>query len=77
MASNDGNGTGAAPARGRTAGVFETARERTASQIARIRFSPGAHLPALNSAVDVHMHYTQLSARIASVLVGLFGLDEL
>jgi multidrug efflux pump subunit AcrA (membrane-fusion protein) len=53
------------------------ARERTASQIARIRFSPGAHPPALNSAVDVHMHYTQLGARIASMLVGLFGLDEL
>ncbi|OSI23017.1 HlyD family secretion protein [Bradyrhizobium canariense] len=53
------------------------ARERTASQIARIQFSPGAHPPALNSAVDVHMHYTQLSARIASMLVKLFGLDEL
>ncbi len=53
------------------------ARERTATQIARIRFSPGADPPALNSTVHVHMHYTQFTARISSMLVRLFGLDEM
>lgn len=32
------------------------ARERIATQIARIRFSLGADPPALNSTVDIHMH---------------------
>jgi biotin carboxyl carrier protein len=49
-------------------------RERQATQIARIRFDPGATPPALNSSVFVHMHYFQLSARIADGLVSLFGL---
>ena len=41
------------------------ARDRPATQIARIRFDPDASPPPLNSTVDVHMHYTGLSARIA------------
>jgi HlyD family secretion protein len=48
-------------------------RDRPATQIARIRFDPGASPPALNSTVYVHMHYTGLSARIADGLVRLFG----
>jgi hypothetical protein len=50
------------------------ARDRPATQIARIRFNPDALPPPLNSTVDVRMHYTALSARIANVLVRLFGL---
>jgi multidrug resistance efflux pump len=49
------------------------ARERTATQIARIRFSPGAELPPLNATVHVHMYYTALAHDVASWLVGLFG----
>jgi multidrug resistance efflux pump len=49
-------------------------RSRTATQIARIRFGPDALRPPLNSSVYVHMHYTDLSARIADGLVRLFGL---
>ncbi len=44
---------------------FLSERERTATQIARIRFDPGAQPPALNSTVYVHMHYTDFSARVA------------
>ena len=51
------------------------ARDRPATQIARIRFDPGALPPPLNSTVDVHMHYSRLSASVADVLVRLFGLD--
>ena len=50
------------------------ARDRPATQIARIRFDPDALPPALNSTVYVHMHYTDLSARVADGLVRLFGL---
>jgi multidrug efflux pump subunit AcrA (membrane-fusion protein) len=49
-------------------------RDRLATQIARIRFDPDALPPPLNSSVDVRMHYTELSARVANVLVRLFGL---
>jgi multidrug resistance efflux pump len=49
-------------------------RDRPATQIARIRFGPDAVPPALNSTVYVHMHYSDLSARIADVMVRLFGL---
>ncbi len=50
------------------------ARDRPATQIARIRFDPDALPPPLNSTVYVHMHYTDLSARVADGLVRLFGL---
>jgi HlyD family secretion protein len=50
------------------------ARDRPATQIARIRFDPDALPPPLNSTVDVRMHYTDLSARVANMLVRLFGL---
>jgi multidrug resistance efflux pump len=50
------------------------ARDRPATQIARIRFDPDALPPPLNSTVDVRMHYTDLSARVANVLVRLLGL---
>jgi len=49
------------------------ARDRPATQIARIRFDPDASPPPLNSSVDVRMHYTELSARVANALVRLFG----
>ncbi len=49
-------------------------RDRAATQIARIRFDPDALPPPLNSSVDVLMHYTELSARVANVLVRLFRL---
>lgn len=48
-------------------------RDLTATQIARIRFDPGALPPPLNSTVNVHMHYTKLSARVASALFHLVG----
>ena len=51
------------------------ARERIATQIARIRFSPGAQ-PPLNSTVYVHMHYTDFSAAIADMLIRLFKLGQ-
>ena len=35
------------------------ARDRPATQIARIRFDPDASPPPLNSTVYVHMHYTE------------------
>jgi HlyD family secretion protein len=47
---------------------------RPATQIARIRFDADALPPPLNTTVDVRMHYTDLSARVANVLVHLFGL---
>jgi multidrug resistance efflux pump len=49
-------------------------RDRPATQIARIRFDPDAVPPALNSTVQVHMHYTALSAGVADVFIRLFGL---
>jgi hypothetical protein len=49
-------------------------RERTATQIARIRLGPNASPPALDSTVYVHMHYTRLTARVADGLIRLFGL---
>src|SRR5215471_8034810 len=49
-------------------------RGRPATQIARIRFDPDASPPPLNSTVQVRMHYTAFSARVAGVLLGLFGL---
>jgi multidrug resistance efflux pump len=51
------------------------ARTRPATQMARIRFDPGASPPPLNSTVDVRMHYTAFSARVANVLIDLFGLN--
>ena len=47
---------------------------RPATQIARIRFDADAFRPPLNSTVDVRMHYSDFSARVANVLVHLFGL---
>jgi multidrug resistance efflux pump len=49
--------------------------DRPATQIARIRFGPDTAAPALNSTVQVHMHYTRLSAGLAELLVDLFGLQ--
>lgn len=50
------------------------ARDRPATQIARVRFSPGVSPPPMNSSVDVRMHYTEVSARIAGALVRVLGL---
>jgi len=49
-------------------------RDRPATQIARIRFDPGNSPPPLNSTVDVRMHYSEFSARVADVLIRVFGL---
>ena len=49
-------------------------RDRPATQIARIRIDPDALPPPLNSTVFVRMHYTELSARVAGLLVRFFGL---
>lgn len=51
------------------------ARDRPATQIARIRFDPDASPPPLNSTVDVRMHYTHFSARVANALARLFGFS--
>jgi multidrug resistance efflux pump len=51
------------------------ARDRPATQIARIRFNAGVPPPALNSTVYVHMYYTRFTARVAEWLIWLFGLD--
>jgi HlyD family secretion protein len=50
------------------------ARDRPATQIARIRFDPDALPPPLNTTVDVRMHYRDFSARVANVVVRLLGL---
>lgn len=50
-------------------------RDRPATQIARIRFDPGASTPPLNSTVYVHMHYSRFVAWVSSALVRLFRLD--
>jgi hypothetical protein len=63
------------PVSGVYAGTQSSIRERSANQLARIRFDAGAEPPALNSTVRVHMHYTNLSARIGRSLVRLFGFD--
>jgi multidrug resistance efflux pump len=52
------------------------ARDRTATQIARIRFRPGTEPPALNSTVYVHMYYTDFIARVAAGLIWLFGVGR-
>jgi HlyD family secretion protein len=49
------------------------ARDRPATQIARIRFDPDALPPPLNTTVEVRMHYTKFFARFADVLVYLSG----
>ena len=49
------------------------ARDRPATQIARIRFDPDATPPPLNSTVEVHMYYTGLSGRIADWLIHFSG----
>jgi HlyD family secretion protein len=50
------------------------ARDRPATQMARIRFDPGTSPPPLNTTVDVRMHYTRFSARLAEGLIHLVGL---
>jgi multidrug resistance efflux pump len=50
-------------------------RDRPATQIARIRLDPDASPPPLNSTVDIRMHYTELTARIADALVRLLRLS--
>jgi HlyD family secretion protein len=51
------------------------AQNRRATQIARVRFGPDASPPPLNSSVDIRMHYTEVSARIAGALIRIFGLN--
>ena len=52
------------------------ARERIATQIARIRFEPGTETPPLNSTVYVHMHYSGISSWIGGALVRILGLGR-
>ena len=49
------------------------ARDRPATQIARIRFDPDATPPPLNSTVEVHMHYIGLFGRIADRVIHFSG----
>lgn len=63
------------PVSGVYAGTQSVMRERSATQLARIKFDAGAEPPALNSTVSVHMHYSKLSAGIAVGLVNFLGLD--
>jgi multidrug resistance efflux pump len=51
------------------------ARDRPATQIARIRFTPEVVPPPLNSTVYVHMFYTNVTYRAAAALVRLLGLQ--
>ena len=51
-------------------------RDRSASQIARVRFSPGVAPPALNSTVYVRMYYTNFASQISGMVARLFGLDR-
>jgi len=48
-------------------------RDRPATQIARSRFDLGTS-PPLNSTVDIRMHYTEFSARVADLLIRILGL---
>jgi multidrug resistance efflux pump len=50
------------------------ARDRPATQMARIRFDKDASPPPLNTTVDVRMHYSRFSAYISGVLLSLVGL---
>ena len=50
------------------------ARDRPATQIARIRFAPEVVPPPLNSTVYIHMFYTDVTYRAATALVRLLGL---
>jgi HlyD family secretion protein len=49
------------------------ARDRPATQTARIRLEPGTSPPPLNTTVDVRMHYTRFSAHVTGALLWLFG----
>ncbi len=49
-------------------------RERASTQIARARFGTGTAPPPLNSAVYVHMIYTDFLDRVAGVFLRVFGL---
>jgi biotin carboxyl carrier protein len=48
--------------------------DRAATQIARIRFSPEAVPPALNSTVYIHMYYSDLALRAVGTVVDFLGL---
>jgi multidrug resistance efflux pump len=50
------------------------ARDRPATQIARVRFNSGESPLALNSTVHVRMYYTDFASRTAARVVDLFGL---
>jgi len=53
--------------------LASVARERTATQIARIRLQSAEQAPALNSTVYVHMHYVDFTFWMAGILVRLSG----
>jgi len=49
------------------------ARDRPATQIARIRFDANESPPPLNSTVEVQMYYTRLGARIGDWVIRMLG----
>ena len=49
------------------------ARDRPATQIARIRFGADVSPPPLRSTVDVQMYYTSFAARIADWVIRMLG----
>jgi HlyD family secretion protein len=49
------------------------ARDRPATQIARIRFDADVSPPPLNSTVEVQMYYTALAARIGDWVIRILG----
>jgi HlyD family secretion protein len=49
------------------------ARDRPATQIARIRFDADVSPPPLNSTVEVQMYYTALAARIGDWVIRMLG----
>jgi multidrug resistance efflux pump len=50
------------------------ARDRPATQMARIHFDPDGSPPPLNTTVNVRMHYTRFSVGVTGVLLSLVGL---
>lgn len=49
------------------------AHDRSATQLGRLRFTPGAVPPPLNSTVQVRMYYTEVASRFSAALAHLLG----
>ncbi|QRM36135.1 hypothetical protein [Microvirga sp. VF16] len=57
---------------GRQSSLLQPAQ---ATLVARVRLDANAQPPALNSAVRVHMYYTEVADRFFKTVVGILGLD--